>query len=374
LKHIKHNLEELVRISRFYGQNTEYVIAGGGNTSYKNTEKIWVKSSGSPMANIRADDFVCLDRKKVQHISVKTYSNNPTLRERQVKEDLNTAILYPKEKRPSVETSMHEIIQYSFVVHTHPAIVNGLVCASKSKSIVYRLFGDDVLYVEYTDPGYVLFKKVDMALKHYRSTKGKDPSIVFLENHGVFVAANSPKEIEEIYTGIMTIIAAEIVVNPNTLSKNDVSVLKPLIEQLKGSVEFASLAVIPNSDEISLQFLVDQSSFNQVSRPFTPDNVVYCKSNYLYIVDEKKILTKFNAFRNKFGYYPKVVGIKGKGILAVEENQHAAQNVLDVFSNMMKVSYITRNFGGPRFMSQKQIAFIDSWEAENYRRMILKEN
>ena len=33
-------LEELVEISRFYGKDNRFVIAGGGNTSYKNDEKI----------------------------------------------------------------------------------------------------------------------------------------------------------------------------------------------------------------------------------------------------------------------------------------------------------------------------------------------
>jgi len=38
-------LEELVEISQFYGRDNRFVIAGGGNTSYKNVEKIWVKAS-----------------------------------------------------------------------------------------------------------------------------------------------------------------------------------------------------------------------------------------------------------------------------------------------------------------------------------------
>ena len=37
-------IEELIEISRKYGKDSRYVIAGGGNTSYKNAEKLWVKA------------------------------------------------------------------------------------------------------------------------------------------------------------------------------------------------------------------------------------------------------------------------------------------------------------------------------------------
>jgi 3-oxoacyl-ACP reductase-like protein len=37
---------------------------------------------------------------------------------------------------------------------------------------------------------------------------------------------------------------------------------------------------------------------------------------------------------------------------------------------MMKVSYFSDGFGGPRFMSPEQITFIDNWEVEHYRRKV----
>ena len=43
-------LKSLIEISRFYGDNPAFVIAGGGNTSYKDSEKIWIKASGIPLA------------------------------------------------------------------------------------------------------------------------------------------------------------------------------------------------------------------------------------------------------------------------------------------------------------------------------------
>ena len=37
-------IEQLIAISQKYGKDSRYVIAGGGNTSYKNEDKLWVRS------------------------------------------------------------------------------------------------------------------------------------------------------------------------------------------------------------------------------------------------------------------------------------------------------------------------------------------
>ena len=161
-------IQDLIFISQFYGKDSRFVIAGGGNTSYKNAEKIWVKASGSSLATITEDGFAVLDRSLLNPMSEKQYSQNAAEREEQVKNDLAAATI-TKGKRPSVETSMHNVIGYAFVVHLHPTIVNGVMCAQNAESELKKLFGEKTLYVEYTDPGYVLFKKVDDKIREYRA-------------------------------------------------------------------------------------------------------------------------------------------------------------------------------------------------------------
>jgi rhamnose utilization protein RhaD (predicted bifunctional aldolase and dehydrogenase) len=50
-------IDQLIEISRFYGRDSRYVIAGGGNTSYKDASTLWVKASGSSLATITEDGF-----------------------------------------------------------------------------------------------------------------------------------------------------------------------------------------------------------------------------------------------------------------------------------------------------------------------------
>ena len=67
-------IQDLITISQFYGGDSRFVIAGGGNTSYKNAEKIWVKASGSSLATITEDGFAVLDRSLLNPMSEKKYS------------------------------------------------------------------------------------------------------------------------------------------------------------------------------------------------------------------------------------------------------------------------------------------------------------
>ena len=208
---MKPEINELIEISKYYGSNKDYVIAGGGNTSFKDNDTIWIKASGQALSDLSEEGLVALSRQKLHAISTGTYSEDPADREEQVKEDLFRSIIDPeKNKRPSVETSLHELIQYRFVVHLHPTLINGILCSRNAKNLTQKLFGDTVLFVPYTDPGYTLFKKLESEIIAYRGKFSHDPQIIFLENHGVFVGADTTEEIKKIYEEIIQKIKEQV--------------------------------------------------------------------------------------------------------------------------------------------------------------------
>ncbi|MFO7655585.1 MAG: SDR family NAD(P)-dependent oxidoreductase [Bacteroidales bacterium] len=374
-------LKNLVEISQFYGKQKNYVIAGGGNTSFKNDTHIWIKASGTSLATIDVNGFVQLNREKLKRISSAGYNENPFEREREVKEDLHAAIVNKESGlRPSVETSMHDIIDYQYIVHTHPTLVNGLLCAKQSKQFVQELFPENTLYIEYVDPGYTLFKKIELELNQYRNNHKADPQIIFLENHGVFVSANSTEEIQELYSEIESRIrnriAGDLLTEP---FENEVKTreILPAVKMLL--TEDSPVILKTRYNSLIEKYSSSQDAFFKISLPFTPDIIVYCKAKYLFLDvngSVESILDRFKShlerFRNEYKYTPKVILIKGIGLIAVEENAQAAENVLDVFEDLMKISHYTENFGGPRFMNRNQIDFIDTWEVENYRRKVSK--
>ena len=79
----------------------------------------------------------------------------------------------------------HNLIGFAYVVHTHPTLVNALMCSQDARKEVEFRFGTEVLFMEYSDPGYVLFKKLQELLEEFKNRTGKSPKIIFLQNHGI---------------------------------------------------------------------------------------------------------------------------------------------------------------------------------------------
>src|SRR5512145_1234194 len=59
-------LDVLVKLSRFYGSDPDFVLAGGGNTSVKIGDRLHVKGSGHALATIPPEGFVEMDRKPLE--------------------------------------------------------------------------------------------------------------------------------------------------------------------------------------------------------------------------------------------------------------------------------------------------------------------
>ena len=369
-------IQDLISVSQFYGRDTRFVIAGGGNTSYKNNEKIWVKASGSSLATITEDGFAVLDRSLLNPMSDKQYSSDEAEREDQVKNDLAAATL-TKGCRPSVETSMHNVIDYAFVVHLHPTIVNGLMCAQNAEKNLVRLFGEKALYVEYTDPGYVLFKKVDEKIKEYRSKFKEEPKVIWLQNHGIFVAADNIDEINATYNSILETLERAVKIPVPAGDRATCNCTEEILPAVRMMVSGESLKTLKvRKNELIKYFYDSIDNQREISKPFTPDAIVYCKSNYLFFNGEtpEMVITEAQKaipeFTQKFGYLPKVLLIKGVGMVAVGDNTKQCDIILDVFEDAMKIAFLSRSFGGAHPMTQAQIDFIDNWEVENYRRSV----
>lgn len=370
-------LKQLVKISQFYGSDSRYVIAGGGNTSYKNADTLWVKASGHALATITEDGFAVLDRKKLNVISEKQYPTDTAAREEEVKNDLAAACI-TKDRRPSVETSLHNALSASFIVHLHPTFVNGLMCSQQAEEMTKKLFGDEALYIPYIDPGYILFKEVERRIREYTKQHGHEPSIILLQNHGIFVGAESTEKIQAIYDEVLGKIEKALTISP-LRGEADVcdcaQEIIPAIRMMVSDKGNLKTVKVVNTALISY-FIESKEHFAKISKPFSPDIIVYCKSNYIYIDSDgtEAILAKaqqeIEAYKAKYGYAPKVILIKGIGLVAVGDNAAGCDIIAEVYQDMMKIAYLAQSFGGEHPMTQAQIDFIDNWEVENYRRKV----
>jgi rhamnose utilization protein RhaD (predicted bifunctional aldolase and dehydrogenase) len=202
-------LNELIELSHSLGDpEMDYAILGEGNTSARiDEESFWVKASGSELRTIDENGFV-----RVHFDRCLETLNGPDLDDDQVKKVLEFSRVDPAAtRRPSVETFLHalalQIKDVNFVGHTHPAIINAILCSKKAKEAVSgRLFPDEIVicgpapvFVPYTDPGLPLARAVAYEINNFQDRMGENPKVILMQNHGFIALGKTSQEVKNIH-------------------------------------------------------------------------------------------------------------------------------------------------------------------------------
>lgn len=343
-------LDLIVELSHEFG-GTDYVRGGGGNTSVKNDDTLWVKPSGTTLSGLEPESFVSMDRMKIDRLYRIETPSEPAAREELVKNLMEQAVLNAA-GRPSVEAPLHNVFDARFVVHTHPALVNGLTCALEGEAACRRLF-PDALWVEYIDPGYTLCMEVRRRIENFKEEHGAEPALVMLQNHGIFVAADSPDEIRAQYRRVMERLQ-------EAYRTAGISVAIEIAEAAASPETEAAIRELFGADAA---FIASSGLFRYVPGPLTPDHMVYAKA-----FPFTDVLTGERAekYRKERGYAPKVV-VSGEQVCGIGRSQKNADLALELAQDGALVMQLTDAFGGIRYMTDEQRGFIENWEVESYR-------
>ena len=365
------NIETLVSYSRRYGADASFVLAGGGNTSCKDAEHLYIKGSGTSLANMTADKFVKMNRAALADIWTKKYSDVVADREAEVLSDLMAAREKGEEaKRPSVETLLHDLFPQTFVLHVHPASVNGLTCSVQGKSAALELFPDCV-WVDESEPGYVLAALCRGELASYEEKMGKPANLLFLQNHGVFFAADSEAELDALVSDVMAKIGGRITECPDfsevEADLETAAKLAPAIRMLYSADGMAKVKFTANAE--IMKFAESREAFSDLVEPLSPDHIVYCKAEPLYVEEAtvEAVKAGFEELTARRGFMPKVVFVRGVGMFTVGATLKDAGTACAVWHDAMKITVFARNFGGVSHMQPRLADFIVNWEVESYR-------
>ncbi|HMP75697.1 MAG TPA: class II aldolase/adducin family protein [Kiritimatiellia bacterium] len=347
-------LATITALSREFG-TPDYVLGGGGNTSVKTAETLWIKPSGTQLNEMTPERFVAIDRKRLAALYAYPPAADAAVRENDVKELMLAARVDPNGGRPSVETPLHDMLEAKFVVHTHPAWVNGLTCGMTGEAAARRLF-PDALWVPYIDPGFTLSMDVKARVANYRKQHGAHPAVILLENHGIFVAGDSAEAIRGHYAAVMTALRAEYHRSGVSL---ELKYRSPTIEHEVKDVS-AILADLFEGDTLAV---AASAPFATADGPLTPDHMVYAKA-FPY----RGALTRegFAAYRSERGYLPRIIDTP-EGVFAVRNTVTAAELSLALARDGGLVRQLAAAFGGVRYLDDAARRFIESWEVESYR-------
>lgn len=171
-------------LSARLGQDPLQVQGPGGNTSIKSDDVMWIKASGTELANAEQEDiFVPVDR------GAAISEARGTAGDGSCKDTvLDPAIML----RPSIETTFHAALDHKVVLHTHS--VSTLVHAICDEGIAAaqdKLAGLPFAIVPYAKPGLPLTQEI-------LARAAPDTKIFILRNHGLIGCGASVEEAAEI--------------------------------------------------------------------------------------------------------------------------------------------------------------------------------
>jgi NAD(P)-dependent dehydrogenase (short-subunit alcohol dehydrogenase family)/rhamnose utilization protein RhaD (predicted bifunctional aldolase and dehydrogenase) len=394
-------MDMLVKLSRFYGQDEEFVIGGGGNTSVKDERSLWVKASGRSLADIDESGFAELDRAALAAPLERPLDSDPLRREEQFKEAILAARLHPeKAARPSVESVLHNLIPARFVVHTHSTVVNMVTCCTRGEAVFKELFGDEAIWMPYTDPGITLARALLAALKDYaRRTGKKYPPAILVQNHGLIVSGETPDEIRKATDAVLGKIRRKLQSTsgrdvfgnqtplPPERARALINIVGPALRGLLAEGDALKVVTFDDSPPTVALACGAGGSKAALGGPLTPDQIVYCNS-YPMWVDlgqaaaptgvVELLRRKLQEHTAATGFAPKMVLVAGLGLFSAGDDLAGAITAAKVYVDIVKVMAGATRLGakaggrtaGIHHMPDRERKFIEGWEVEAYRKNI----
>jgi rhamnose utilization protein RhaD (predicted bifunctional aldolase and dehydrogenase) len=219
-----------------------------------------------------------------------------------------------------------------------------------------RLF-PDALWVPYTDPGYTLCMAVRTAVRAYQAEHGREPALIFLESHGVFVSGDTAEDIRAAYGRIVATLggayrAADVF--EDCWPEDD----GPLWSDVD-----AAHGVLKAALGEDAAFVAAAASERIGAGPVSPDHIVYAKS---YPFTGALTAENLLAFKEARGYAPRVV-VAGRMLLGVGKTDKTARLALELALDGAQVRRYAHAFGGLKYLDDRARGFIENWEVESYR-------
>ena len=171
-------LAELNRHAAAIGGDLRLVQGAGGNLSGKDGDLVWVKASGTKLAEAHERPiFVGVDGPRARTDVLRV-------------EDLRHVVVEladERASRPSIETALHVLLPHRFVFHVHSVGAVAAAAQQQPAAVLDRLREvAPVGWVPYAKPGIALARAVLAAQEQAGPT---DETIFLLGNHGLLTAA-----------------------------------------------------------------------------------------------------------------------------------------------------------------------------------------
>lgn len=329
-------LTSLVHLTSRIGHDLNLVQAGGGNTSLKDGDLLWIKASGKWMVNASEDDiFVPVPLAQIERnleTGDEKFPEYPTA---------SGALL-----RPSVETSMHAVLPHRVVIHVHSVSTIAWAAQAGGESGASKhLEGLRWSWIPYIHPG------VPLALRIRESLELR-PDVLILGNHGLVVGAGDCESAARLLADVERRLASA----PRKAPAADFEGLKKLAQGSGWSVakddEVHSLATDAGACRIA------------AAGTMYPDHCVYLGPAAPYIRPGESIEDAVSRYFARYAYEPGYLLVEGAGALTSERLSRAGHQLLVCLKRVVERIPVG---SAVHYLEDWQVAKLMNWDAEKYR-------
>ncbi|GKS69784.1 aldolase [Nitrosomonas sp. PY1] len=324
---------QIIQFCADIGSNPLLVQGAGGNVSWKDSGTLWIKASGTWLAEADQHDiFVPVNPNALQHaIQQRNFAVTPQL-------------IDTRELKPSIETLLHALMPQPVVVHLHAIeILAHLVRADCEKTLITAQ-GDSLssVLVAYHKPGEDLAQAVYDAIM-----QKQDVDVVFLKNHGVVLGGSSIADIVTTLNTLITILQTPVGAADHT---------RPIPVSRHPSY-------VPIQDTTLHELATHSTLFDRLTSDWAlyPDHVVFLGPQAYTYTNWEQTETLFAISPNE---KPELIFIRDHGVFVTRTFSIAKQVQLRCYYDVIK-----RQKAGTMLTSlcHNQIAALLNWDAEKYR-------
>jgi len=378
-------LASLIKISNATGKDTALVQGGGGNTSVKTADGkyMYIKASGTALKDMSASrGWRRMNLQKV--LAIVRDSAVAKLKDQKREVEVVNRLLAACEDdvtalaRPSVEAHLHALLDRC-VIHLHPIAIGAYVNAKNGRAQLDRFFKGEklpYLWVPYTDPGFMLARRIAKLVEYYKARYRRSPQVLILEKHGLFVTSDSENTALRLVKKVVGRCASKLaplktrkLKTPAPEAVNDAKLA------IRGAIFKATGAYQPVSHfygEAVAAFMAMPKAKEMLAAPtLNPDELVYASGSPMWLdaVDRGRIAARLSAAMARGGKPATVFLAKGLGLF-VAGKESTAPVLRDIAESSFFIRANASRMGGILSLTKREQDFINKWESEAFRKAL----
>jgi len=326
------DINDFIYFSKYFGQRWDLTQAGGGNSSVKIRNLIFIKASGCNMTEIdNHKNFIGLDYLNVLNEIKTINSDNKKERENLSKNIINKYHYFNKNYQGSIESAMHCLTK-KFTIHLHPIQLLKIL-TQKDTKILTELFPNSLI-IDYETPG------IDVCLNILRNFDNQQ--LIFLKNHGVVLSSDNVDDLINLTEDVIEKVENNLLLDYKKYKF--VNVLSETLKKITGKNMYGYLS--------NLKEIREGVSF--------PDKLIYCGQSFVNCLDNLG-----NEIKNYIEKYEEIPIFFKK-----EENYYIVSTSLKRCKDIEDVMMLNLEIEAESFLLEEEIKYLNNWDAEKYRKNI----